>query len=111
MLLQTSPVANGVDAPWLKTNPSQTEGEKNGEGRTKTEGRRKAGGGRGNTMAVLYSIVLKGYSSQRPAVRFHTCISMGGIKSMPNSFMGMGVEKWPIMKSHRQTAGDQTHLM
>lgn len=28
---------------------------------------------------------------------------------MPNSFMGMDVEKWPIIKSHRRTAGDQTH--
>lgn len=28
---------------------------------------------------------------------------------MPNSFMGTDVEKWPIIKSHRRTAGDQTH--
>lgn len=58
------------------------------------------------TMATLYFMVLKGYSSiwshcQAPCLYIH-----GGIKAMPNSFMGVDVEKWPIMKSHRQTAVD-----
>lgn len=29
---------------------------------------------------------------------------------MPNSFMGLDVEKWPIMESHRQTAGNWRHV-
>lgn len=29
---------------------------------------------------------------------------------MPNSFMGLDVEKWPIMESHRLTAGNWTHV-
>lgn len=66
-------------------------------------------GGRGNRMAGLYLIVLRGYSSQWSAVRLPVWMSMGGIKPMPNSFMGRDVEKWPIIKSHRRTAGDQTH--
>lgn len=60
-------------------------------------------------MAGLYLIDLRGYSSQWSAVRLPVWMSMGGIKPMPNSFMGRDVEKWPIIKSHRRTAGDQTH--
>lgn len=57
----TAPAANGVDAQWLKTNPSH---------RKKWWGKEKRGGERDRqevvekTMAALYFIVLKGYSSQ-----------------------------------------------
>lgn len=37
------------------------------------------------------------------------CIS-GGFKLMPNSFMSLDMEKWPLMKSYRQTVGNQRHM-
>lgn len=105
---RTAPAANGVDAQQLKTNPSNRE---SGEGKNGGRGRGASGGGekkkKKKTMARLYFMVLKGYSSQWPHCQTPCLYIHGGTKPMPNSFMGADVEKWPIMKSHRQTAGNQ----
>lgn len=107
---RTAPVANDVDAEngWKPIHHTETKKKKKMvRGGQWERGRGEKGGGRGNRMAALYFIVLKGYSSQWSAVRLPVWISMGGIKPMPNSFMGTDVEKWPIIKSHRRTVGDQ----
>lgn len=77
----------------------------NGDGRegVSQEAARKA-------VTALYFIVLKSYSSrwchcQDPCLYIH-----GGIKPMPNSFRGVDTEKWPIMKTHRQTADGCRHV-
>ncbi len=104
---RTAPAANGVDAQWLKTNPSH---RKNGEGSKRGRGGREAGGGGKKTMAALYFIVLKGYSSQWSHCQAPCLYIHGGIKPMPNSFMGADLEKSPIMQSHRQTAVHRRHI-
>lgn len=57
---RTAPAANGVDAQWLKTNPSQ----KKWRGKEKKEGKGRGRRWWKKTMAALYFIILKGYSSQ-----------------------------------------------
>lgn len=52
---RTAPAANGVDARWLKTNPSHRK-KKNGEGGKRGRGRGETGGGeKNNGAAVLHS--------------------------------------------------------
>lgn len=106
---RTAPVANGGDAEkgWKPIHHTETK-KKPVRGGQWERGGGGTGGGRGSRMAPLYFIVLKGYSSRRAAVRLPVWTAMGGIKAMPNSFMGTDVEKWPTIRSHRWTAADQT---
>lgn len=107
---RTAPVANGGGAEngWKPIHHTETKKKWWGEDNERGVGG-ETGGGRGNRMAPLYLIVLKAYSSRWAAVRLPVWISMGGIKPMPNSFMDTDVQKWPSIKSHRRTAGDQRH--
>lgn len=101
------PGAIGVDAQQLKTNPSH---RKKGLGREKREEKRASQEVVNKTMAALHFMVLKAIHHNGPTVRLPACISVEGIKPMPNSLMSMDVEEWAIIKSHRQTAGDHSHL-
>lgn len=105
-------MVNGVDARWLKTNPSCRKKELVREGQGGTERGKAGGGGRKKkkkTIAPLYLIFLKGYSSQWSTVRLPACISVGDSNSC-QTHLCLEMEKWPIMKSHRQTVGNQRHM-
>lgn len=84
--------------------------EKKGLGREKREEKRASQEVVNKTMAALHFMVLKAIHHNGPTVRLPACISVEGIKPMPNSLMSMDVEEWAIIKSHRQTAGDHSHL-
>ena len=95
----TAPVANGVEAQLLekqsitKKKNDEGEGEEGGKGASQKEVKR--------TMAVLYFMVLKGYSSQWSHCQAPRLYVQGGETNPCQTHL------WAWRNGHRQTPGHQ----
>lgn len=78
--------------------------------------REGTGGGEGDVKQITTTTKKRGGALLRSFKRLFITVvplsgsmpvSTGATRPMPNPFIGIDVEKWAIMKSHRQNGGNQ----